>query len=218
MGQGRAIGAPSSVGWNMTDRPLTPVLDVYQRHGAAWAELRAAELVERGWLDRFASLLPVGATILDIGCGSGRPIAVELVRPGFPVTGVDGSPTMLSLFRGNSPTSPAYLSDMRELSMGSRFAGLLAWDSFFHLSPSDQRPMFARFAAHACPSAALMFTSGNEEGSAVGELEGEPLYHGSLAATEYRALLREHGFTIVAHAQDDPSCGYRTVWLAQRSI
>lgn len=159
----------------MADQPATPVLDVYPRHGAASAALRAAELVERGWLGHFASLLPVRVTILDIGCGSGRSLAVELVRRDFPVTGVDGSPMMLSLFRRNLPARPAYLSDMRELSMGSRFAGLLASDSFFHLSPSDHRPMFARFAAHACPGAALMFTSGNEEGSAVGELEGEPV-------------------------------------------
>ena len=202
----------------MTDRPAAPVLHVYQRHGAAWARLRAAELVERGWLDRFTSLLPAGATILDIGCGSGRPIAAELVRRGYAVTGVDGSPKMLSLLRRNLPRCPAYLSDMRELSMGSRFAGLLAWDSFFHLSPSDQRPMFARFAAHACPGAALMFSSGNEEGSAIGDLEGEPLYHGSLAADEYRALLREHGFTGVAHVADDACCGGRTVWLAQKAL
>lgn len=103
----------------MTDQPAIPVLDVDPRHGAAWAALRAAELVERGWLDRFASLLPVGVTILDIGCGSGQPLAVELVRRDFPVTGVDGSPTMLSLSRRNLPASPAYLNDKRELSMGS---------------------------------------------------------------------------------------------------
>lgn len=201
----------------MTDRPAPPVLDVYQRHGAAWAGLRAAELVERDWLGRFTSLLPAGATILDIGCGSGRPLAVELVRRGCAVTGVDGAPTMLSLFRQNLPGCPAYLQDMRELSMGARFAGLLAWDSFFHLSPSDQRPMFARFAAHACPGAALKFTSGNEEGSAIGELESEPLYHGSLAPNEYRALLHEQGFTVLAHVPKDASCGQRTVWLAQKA-
>ena len=174
-------------------------------------------MVERGWIDRFTSLPPADATILDIGCGSGRPIAVELVRRGCAVTGVDGSATMLSLFRRNLPRCPAYLSDMRALSMGSRFAGLLAWDSFFNLSPSDQGPMFARFAAHACPGAALMFTSGNEEGSAIGELEGERLYHGSLAANEYRALLREHGFTVVAHVANDASCGHLTVWLARKA-
>ena len=192
------------------------VLNLYERHGAAWAALRGTKLVEAERLDRFISLLPDGATILDIGCGSGKPIGIELVRRGYVLTGVDGAPSMLTLFRENLPGAATHQVDMRVLALGSRFAGLLAWDSFFHLSPEDQRPMFARFAAHACPKAVLMFTSGNVEGSAIGELEGEKLYHGSLDAAEYRALLNDHGFDVVAHTGDDPSCGFRTVWLSQR--
>jgi SAM-dependent methyltransferase len=132
--------------------------------------------------------------VLDIGCGSGLPIARELIRRGFDVTGVDGTTTMLALFRHNLPDSTAHFADMRQLALGQRFAGLLAWDSFFHLSPNDQRAMFPRFQAHAVPGAALMFTSGNAEGSAIGELEGDPLYHGSLDPDEYRTLLDIVGF------------------------
>ena len=40
--------------------------------------------------------------------------------------------------------------------------------------------MFPRFAAHAQPGAPLMFTSGSEAGEAIGEWQGEPLYHASL--------------------------------------
>jgi hypothetical protein len=49
----------------------------------------------------------------------------------------------------------------------------------------------------------------------MGAIEGEPLYHASLDGAEYRALLRENGFTVVAHAVEDPSCGGHTVWLAR---
>lgn len=38
--------------------------------------------------------------------------------------------------------------------------------------------MFPVFAAHAAPGAVLMFTSGPTAGEAIGEWEGEPLYHG----------------------------------------
>ena len=148
---------------------------VYQRHGEAGAELRSDELIESSWLDRFSALLPTGGAVLDIGCGSGLPIGRELVRRGFDLTGVDGTPTMLSLFRRNLPDTPTHLMDMRQLALGRRFSGLLAWGSFFHLSPAQQPPIFARFQAHAGPGAALMFTSGNEEGSAIGEMEGNPL-------------------------------------------
>lgn len=200
----------------MTGNAAASVIDVYQRHGVAWARLRGDTLVEGSWLDRFCNLLPSGAAVLDIGCGSGLPMARELIRRGFDVTGVDGSPQMLALFGRNLPGIPAHLADMRQLALGRRFAGLLAWDSFFHLSPEDQRAMFPRFQAHATPGAALMFTSGNAEGSAIGELESEPLYHGSLAPDEYRILLDAAGFEVVAHIVEDPTCGYRTIWLARQ--
>lgn len=200
----------------MTRSAEASVIDVYQRHGAAWAKLRSDHLMEATWLDRFCNLLPAGAPVLDIGCGSGLPIARELIRRGFDVTGVDGTPIMLALLRHNLPGISAHLVDMRQLALGRSFAGLLAWDSFFHLSPDDQRAMFPRFQAHAAPGAALMFTSGNAEGSAIGQLEGEPLYHGSLDPEEYRSLLNAAGFEVVAHEIEDPSCGNHTIWLAQQ--
>lgn len=61
-----------------------------------------------------------------------------------------------------------------------------------------------------------MFTSGNEEGSAIGQLEGDPLYHGSLHPGEYRSLLDNNGFDVVIHVVADPTCGYRTIWLARQ--
>jgi SAM-dependent methyltransferase len=192
------------------------VIDVYRRHGLAWSKLRGNTLNEATWLDRFCALLPARADILDIGCGSGLPIARELTRLGFVVTGVDAAPGMLALFQANVPNRPSVLSDMRELSLGTTFAGLLAWDSFFHLSPGDQRAMFPRFRDHAADGAALMFTSGTTEGEAIGVLQGDPLYHGSLAPAEYRSLLDAAGFAVVDHIAEDPTCGYRTVWLARR--
>ena len=198
----------------VVDRASATVLDVYRRRGAQWARLRGDRLTEGAWLDRFCALVPAGTEVLDIGCGSGLPIARELVRRGYGVTGADGAPEMLALFRHNLPGTPAVLADMRALALEKTFAGILAWDSFFHLSPADQRTMFTRFRAHAAPAAALMFTSGPAEGSAIGELEGEPLYHGSLHPDEYRTLLESAGFRVVDHIAEDPSCGFRTVWLA----
>ena len=62
-----------------------------------------------------------------------------------------------------------------------------------------------------------MFTSGPAAAVAIGEFEGEPLYHASLDPEEYRALLSENGFEVLRHVAEDPSCGGATVWLAQKS-
>ena len=77
--------------------------------------------------------------------------------------------------------------------------------------------MFPVFRKHAAPRAALMFTSGPAHGEAIGGYKGEPLYHASLDAAEYRALLNANGFEVVAHVVENPDCGGHTVWLARLS-
>jgi len=92
----------------------------------------------------------------------------------------------------------------------------LAWDSFFHLTPDDQRQMFMQFARHAKLGTVLMFSSGPAYGEAIGELFGEPLYHASLAPEEYRHLLAQYGFEVLNMVAEDPECTGHTVWLARK--
>lgn len=153
--------------------------------------------------------------MLDIGCGAGEPIARYLSERGYAITGVDSSPAMIAKFRACLPGEEALVSDMRALSLGRVFHGILAWDSFFHLNHEDQRRMFSIFRKHAAPGAALMFTSGPAYGEVIGRLEGEPLYHAGLNAAEYRKLLEDVCFSTVATLAEDQTCGGRTVWLAQ---
>jgi len=191
------------------------IIGLYERHARSYAADRARTLFERPWLDRFAALIPPGGTILDIGCGVGEPIARHLIETGFAVTGIDASDAMIGQCRGRFPAGKWIVADMRHLAFGQRFAGLIAWDSFFHLKPEDQRAMFRVFAAHAAPEAALMFTTGPWAGEAIGEWCGQPLYHASLDGAEYRLLLAQNGFKVVAQTNEDPTCGGHTVWLAR---
>jgi SAM-dependent methyltransferase len=192
------------------------IIDLYDRHAHDYvADRRNVGWNESAWLERFGALLRQGSSILDIGCGSGAPVAKYLIDQGFAVDGVDSSPTLIALCRECFPQRSWHLADMRDLSLQKAFDGLLAWDSFFHLTHDDQRRMFPIFKRHASPRAALMFTSGTSHGEAIGSYRGEPLYHASLAPEEYRTLLKTNGFRVVAHIAEDPDCGGRTVWLAQ---
>lgn len=197
------------------------VAGLYRRHGLAWARDRDREteggLYEAAWKDRFTALLPPGAAVLDLGCGSGRPWARALADDGCHITGVDTAPDLVALARQAVPHGTFHVADMRGLALDRAFDGVLAWDSLFHLVPAGQRQMLPVFAAHARPGAPLMFTSGPDAGEAIGSYGGEPLYHASLAPAEYRALLDAHGFTVVHHRAEDPDCGRRTVWLARRT-
>jgi trans-aconitate methyltransferase len=157
-----------------------------------------------------ARSLPRLAEILDIGCGSGEPIARYLIAAGHDVTGADSSPAMIALCKRRFPGHGWVVADMRSLSLDRRFDGILAWDSVFHLTCDDQRRMFPIFRAHAAPRAALMFTSGPRHGEAIGSYRGEPLDEAG-----YRALLDEFGFEVVSYVAEDPACGGHTIWLAR---
>ena len=191
------------------------ILDLYERHARDFDQNRDRSLFEKAWLDRFLRLVPPGATILDLGCGMGEPIAAYLLNRGFSVVGIDSSPSMIRLCRERFPESEWIVTDMRRLDLSLTFDGLLAWDSFFHLTADDQRAMFGRFAAHARAGAPLVFTSGSSAGEEIGSYCGEPLYHASLNPEEYVGLLEANNFEVRSHQTNDPDCGGHTIWLAR---
>jgi trans-aconitate methyltransferase len=200
----------------MMDRFSERIIGHYERHATAWDADRAkAAWNDKPWHDRFAAMMPEGASVLDLGCGSGSPVARSMAAHGLKITGVDSSPTLISLCRSRLPAHEWIVGDMRELSLGRSFQGILAWDSFFHLNHDDQRNMFNIFAAHAAPSAVLMFNAGPSHGERLGDYRGDPLYHASLDPAEYAGLLAGIGFDTVAHVVEDPHAGGRTVWLAR---
>jgi SAM-dependent methyltransferase len=200
----------------MASEDAADVISLYQRKAPDWIESRArTSFFEKPWLDRFRALLQRAAPVLDIGCGSAAPLAANLIAAGHPVVGIDSSSAMIDACRSRFPAQQWLVADMRALALRQKFSGLLAWDSFFHLCHEDQRAMFPVFRAHAAPNAALMFTSGPAHGEAIGEFGGEPLFHASLDAAEYRSLLDRNGYRVVSHVVEDPACGGHTVWLAQ---
>ena len=131
------------------------------------------------------------------------------------MTGVDAAPELIEIAKSRESSGHWIATDMRGLDLQARFNGILAWHSLFHLRADDQRAMFAVFTQHAKKGTVLMFTSGLKAGEAIGNFEGEPLYHASLDAQEYHALLNEYLFDVIEYVPEDPDCGGATVWLAQ---
>ena len=190
---------------------------VYEAVARQFDRDRSKALVERYYLDALLSRLGGQREILDLGCGSAEPIARFFIDAGCRVTGIDAAAAMIALCRERYPDGDWREADMCGLDLGHRFDAIIAWDSFFHLSPEEQRAMFPVFARHAAPGALLLFTSGPQAGVAMGEIYSRPLYHASLDAAEYENLLATEGFRVLLHRVEDPDCGRHTVWLAERA-
>ena len=160
--------------------------------------------------------MPQGADVLDLGCGSGEPVARYLTEAGHRVTGVDSSPTLIDLCRVRFPDQTWIAGDMRKISLAWRFGGIVAWNSFFHLTPDDQRAMFTVFRDHAESGAALMFTSGPTAGEAIGSYQGETLY----PPASRRRTSAAGGAWLFNRAARRRRSGVRglTVWLARMRL
>jgi SAM-dependent methyltransferase len=188
----------------------------YERHARAWeADRRSSAWSDKPWHDRFIAALPAGARVLDLGCGSGAPVALNMAACGLRVTGIDPSPRLIALCRERLPDHTWIVADMRSPPLCERFDGILAWDSFFHMNYEDQRRMFQVFADLSKKSAVLMFNAGPAHGEAIGSYRGDPLYHASLDAEEYLTHLDRLGFDLLCHAVEDSNAGGRTPWLAR---
>jgi cyclopropane fatty-acyl-phospholipid synthase-like methyltransferase len=120
-------------------------MSLYQRHALDWDRERERSLLEKAWLDRFLALLPLNPSILDIGCGAAEPIARYFIEKGCDMTGTDSSASLIGMCKDRFPDQVWTVTDMRMLSLDRRFDGIVAWDSFFHLCPDDQRRMFPIF-------------------------------------------------------------------------
>lgn len=178
---------------------------------------RSKELtMEKFYLDILQKHIPAGSTVLDVGCGTGEPIAQFLIAQGYKLTGIDASEKMIALCKQRFPDAQWVLADMRTLNLQEKFHAVIAWHSFFHLPHDDQRTTLRSLAALVKEEGLLIFTSGSEYGEVWGDNGGHDLYHASLSSEEYARILAECHFKILAHKVNDPECGDATVWVAQK--
>lgn len=95
---------------------VTSLLDlVKQNYNAIAADFDATRRKEI-WpeMRRVASVIPAGASILDVGCGNGRLLEAFRGRP-VKYLGVDNSPEILKIARRNYPERKFILGDLLDL-------------------------------------------------------------------------------------------------------
>lgn len=201
----------------MKDKNKNHVYLVYDEISDWFDHHRNKDLImEKFYLNFLQSNISTGSKILDVGCGTGEPIAKFLITQDYEVTGIDASKKMIDLCKLRFPTGKWLLGDMRSLNLQEKFHAVIAWHSFFHLPHDDQRRTLKLLAGLVEQNGLLIFTSGSEFGEVWGNNGGYDLYHASLSAAEYTQILLSCHFKILVHNIEDPKCGEATVWIAQK--
>ena len=190
--------------------------EVYELSACAFDQQRSKSLFEKKWLDIFLSHLKEGDSVLDVGCGSGDPIAKYLIEEKMKVTGIDYSHAMIDMAKNRFPHSQWYVQDMRELELSHEFRGIIAWNSYFHLNQTDQKKCLSLFSQYLEKGGVFMTTVGPEKGEVEGLVNNQKVYHSSLSPDEYKESLEKHGFKLQHFVLNDPECNEHTVLVACR--
>ncbi|KQM63596.1 MULTISPECIES: class I SAM-dependent methyltransferase [unclassified Sphingomonas] len=150
---------------------------------------------------RWAADLPPGGSVVDIGCGSGRPVALALAGAGFAVSGIDPSPTLLAAFRRALPHAPA-ACETAEASgyFGRRFDGAVAIGLLFLLPPATQAVVIGRVAQVLQPGGRFLFSAPSVACRWTDTLTGRESQ--SLGEAGYRVLLQKAGLRLVEGYED----------------
>ena len=86
------------------------------------------------YLQKLIELLKPNSTILDIGCGSGKPVDNLLTDNGHSVIGIDISEEQIKLARQNVPSATYFVRDMSELQNGEyRVDAVVSFYAIFHI-------------------------------------------------------------------------------------
>ena len=146
-------------------------------------------------------------SVLDVGCGSGVPVAAALIDQGLDVFGIDASPTLIAAFRRRFPTAHAACEPAQESAFFHRsFDAAVAIGLLFLLPPADQRHLLGRIAGKLRPGGRLLFTAPRQRCVWNDILTGR--LSCSLGQDAYARALDEAGLMLVGCLTDEGENNY----------
>ena len=117
---------------------------------------RKPETIDRT-VELILSLLPMKASLLDIGCGPGL-YTRRLSKRGLQVTGLDFSARSIAWAREHDPDSEYIQQDYLQMDFDSRFDMVsLIWCDYGALVPSDRQNLLLRICKALKPGGLFLF-------------------------------------------------------------
>lgn len=161
-----------------------------------------------GSLSRFAVSLPVGARVLELGCGPGNVTDFLLQRhPHLTIYATDFSQEMVALAQKENPSVEASVFDVRQLASWERpVEGILSGFVIPYLNEADTRT-FLDDAAALLPTGGMLYVSGmvanaTQQSGERTNSQGDVLYMHYHRLSDLLDWVQESGFHVIFQTLD----------------
>jgi len=155
-------------------------------------------------LDSFYSKLEIEkGKLLDLGCGSGDPVARYFADRGWSIIGVDFSAKMIELASKYVPEMQTIHADINEVNLEqNQFNAVTASYSLFHIPAKKHYALFNKLYQWLRPNGKALFTyatkeyTGSKEFDGYKDFMGQKLYYSHKDPVELYTDLENIGFKI----------------------
>ena len=192
----------------------------YDRVSRAYRADDAGEDQYAPWLDLLERRVAPGASVLDLGCGCGIPVALRLARR-YAVTGVDLSPVQVARARELVPGATFICEDMSALTYpAASFGAIVCLYALIHLPLAEQPAMLRSIATWLRPGGVFLATVGHRAWTGVERdwlgVEGGDMWWSHADAETYRRWAGDAGLRVELETFVPEGAGGHTLLFATR--
>ena len=169
----------------------------YDKCAEKYMKARISEKEES--LELLIERLKNGSAVLDIGCGSGIPVAKQLSK-NYKVVGIDISQSQIELAKENVKNAKFYCDDIMKTDLENEsFDGVVSYYAIFHIPKEEHKLLFNKIYNILKPGGYLLVTlaNKNEDSYTEDDFFDTTMYWSNYGVKEYLDILKDLNFEIL---------------------
>lgn len=184
--------------------------DSYNKIATQWDSARRKFYGrEKDYLDVLLGELPENSLVIDVGCGTGRPMAEYVIAKGHRVVGIDQSEELIKIAGERFPNGYWILSSIEEFEFAGIFNAAILWDSLFHIKRSCHEPILRGVIGILAVGGRIMLTvGGSDHPPFTDTMFGQEFFYDSNTPTETVQILQDLGcHVLIGEFMNLPTAG-----------